>query len=118
MGNIFEVKDYCGVKVYCTEDTWNNHIVSGHPMMEENLSSVLHTIQSPDVVIESHDSNPPLDYRVIYVKKELGASYYSFAPYTKVVVSILGGSGETITAYPSKNEHGGGTKEVYRASDL
>lgn len=41
-------------------------------------------------------------------KKAKSSTYYStISPYTKVVVSICGRSGEVITAYPAKNADGG-----------
>lgn len=45
-------------------------------------------------------------------------STYNNAKYTKVVASICGGTGEVITAYPSRNETGGTKGEArYRAKD-
>lgn len=87
-------------------------------MMQENISAVMETLQDPDYIYESHDSDPPLDYREVFSKKVTSATYYSKAPYTKVVVAIVGGSGEVITAYPAKNPFGGTKGEaIYSANN-
>ena len=98
MSDIIEEKDPRGVKIYCTQKQWENHIVAdtGHPVMKENLLAVQETLRSPEYIYESHDSEPPLGYREVYSKKVPSASYYSTAPYTKL-----------ITAYPAKNPTGG-----------
>ena len=109
MSDIIEEKDPRGVKIYCTQKQWENHIVAdtGHPVMKENLLAVQETLRSPEYIYESHDSEPPLGYREVYSKKVPSASYYSTAPYTKAIVNVIGGSGELITAYPAKNPTGG-----------
>ena len=38
------------------------------------------------------------------------ATYHPKIPYTHVVVSICGGTGEIITAYPAKNPRSGSSK--------
>ena len=111
MAKIFEAKDPRGFTVYCEESQWKQHIIpplTGHPIMQNNLDAIIETITSPEVIYESHDSSPPLDSREVYCKKVKSSTYYSTtSPYTKVVVSICGGSGEVITAYPAKNVDGG-----------
>lgn len=107
MSDIFEVKDKRGIKIYCTQDQWNNHIICGHTIMQENLHAVVETLLDPDYIYESHDSNPPLDYREVFSKQVPGATYYPKVPYTKVIVSVGGGGGEVITAYPAKDPTGG-----------
>lgn len=108
MANIVEGKDPRGVKVYCTENQWNSHVVLNHENMTGNEAAILATITSPLSIYESHDSDPPLDYREIYCKETPMATYYSIGMhYTKVVVSSLGGSAEIVTAYPAKKEEGG-----------
>ena len=120
MGNIIEVKDPNGVKIYCSQSTWEQHIISptGHPGLADNIDAIVQTIASPDCIYESHDSDPPLDDRSVYCKIVQSATYYNNAKYTKVVASICGGTGEVITAYPSRNETGGTKGEArYRAKD-
>ena len=110
MGDFIEAKDPRGLKIYCTKAQWENHIVAdltGHPIMKENIPAILETLQNPDFTRESNDSNPPFDYREVYVKEVEFATYHSKSPFTKVVVSILGGSGEIVTAYNSGNQTGG-----------
>ena len=87
-------------------------IPSGHPIMKNNIPAIIETIQNPDYIGESTDSNPPLDYREVYVKEVVSATYHSKTPYTKVVVSTLGNGGEGITAYNSSNMTGGTKGEV------
>ncbi|WP_140397170.1 hypothetical protein [Flavonifractor sp. An82] len=111
MAKKFEAKDPRGVTIYCEEDQWTRHIVNpstGHPIMEDNVDAIIETITSPEVIYESHDSLPSLNYREVYCKKSESSTYYfSNAPYTKVVVTTCGGSGEVITAYPARNAEGG-----------
>lgn len=117
---MIETKDPRGIKIYCTQSQWDNHIIaeSGHTMMQENIPAIIETLQNPDYIYESHDSKPSLDYREVFSKRVPSATYYSKIPYTKVVVAIIGGSGEVITAYPAKNPTGGTKGEaIYNANN-
>ena len=118
MPNIFEVRDPNGIRIYCSEFQWETHIVANHGMMEHNVDAILETLQNPELILPSRDSNPPLDERRIYTKKSQIASYYPKVPYTHVIVSACGGSGEVITAYPSKSETSGssGEEAIYVAN--
>jgi hypothetical protein len=109
MSRKFEVSDPRGVKVWCDDQTWEDHILrdSQHIEMRDNLNAVLETIQSPDVIYESHDSNPPRDYREVYVKETPIATYYNSDPYTKIITGNAGGSAEVITAYSARSITGG-----------
>lgn len=108
MSVYFEATDPRGIHVRCTKEQWINHIVDGHSMMEGNEDAIRKTISSPEFIYESHDSDPPMDYREVYSRREESASYYTpTVPYTKVVVSTLGNGGEVISAYPAKNATGG-----------
>nr|DAZ35057.1 MAG TPA: nuclease [Caudoviricetes sp.] len=119
MADIISEKDPRGIHVICSERQWAEHIIAGHSLMADNVESVAKTIRDPDVIYESHDSEPPLDYREVYVKKEKSATYYnSKAPYTKVVTSTLGGAAEIITAFNAKSLFGGmieGEEAIYIA---
>lgn len=121
MGNVIETKGFRGLNFYCTESQWENHVIAeptGHPIMKNNIAAIIETVQHPDRIYESHDSKPPLDYRQIYCKEVDFATYHSKAPITKVVVSVLGNSGEIVTAYDSKNYTGGTKGEaLYNADD-
>ena len=122
MSNIIEAKDPRGIKISCSKSQWENHIAAdtGHPVMaaESNIRAIIETIEAPDYIYESHDSVPSLDYREVFSKKADCATYYSTMPYTKVVVNIVGGSGEIITAYPAKNPTGGTRGDaIYCAAD-
>ncbi|MDE7011419.1 MAG: hypothetical protein K2O93_09400 [Oscillospiraceae bacterium] len=120
MSDFIEIKDKRGVKIFCSKSQWENHIVSesGHPIMRDNIYAVEETLRAPDIIYESHDSDPPGDYREVFSKEVESATYHSKQPYTKVVVSVVGGSGEVITAYPAKNPRGGTQGEaIYRAGN-
>lgn len=120
MGNIFEVKGYRGLKYYCSKKTWEEHVVAGHPMMKDNIPAIIEAVKAPGHIGESHDSDPPLDYREVYSKIVKDATYYDEdSPYTKVIVRIAGGYGEIISAYPAPNPTGGVKDGVlfYNADD-
>lgn len=75
---------------------------------EDNILAIEDTIRDPDAIYESHDSDPPMDYRELYVKRSELASYANTGtPYTKVVVFSGGGTAEVITTYNAPNETGG-----------
>ena len=107
MPDIIKEKDPRGVVVSCSTKQWNEHVTFNHPVMQENMQAIISTIQSPDSIHESHDSDPPKDYREIYTKKVETATYYPKIPYTKVVTSCIGGSAEIVTAYPAPSKEGG-----------
>lgn len=121
MGDFIEARDPRGIKVFCSKSQWEHHIVNndtGHPIMQDNIDAIIKTIQSPDFIFESHDSDPPLDYREVYSKEVASATYYDKIPYTVVVVSSLGGSAEVITTYPAKKPDGGTRGEaIYRGNN-
>nr|DAK83831.1 MAG TPA: nuclease [Caudoviricetes sp.] len=119
MPNIFEATDRCGIRIYCTKDQWDNHVALNHEIMAENIDAIVETIQDPDVIYPSHDTNPPLDDRRIYTKESKIATYYPKIKYTHVIATICGGSGEVITAYPnnSKTSGAGGGEAIYVAED-
>lgn len=111
MAYIIDEKDKNGIHIRCELSQWENHIIQGHSMMENNIDAIRETIVDPDYIYESHDSDPPPERR-IYTKKVSGATYYSSkVPFTHVVVSIDGGYGEVITAYPAKKHYSGSTGE-------
>ena len=121
MGDYIVARDPRGLKVTCSEQEWTGHVILEHSMMEGNESAVQNTISEPDYIFESHDSDPPMDERWVYTKKEAGASYDPKVPNTHVVVGVCGGSGEIITAYPTKNPRSGTIREkeaIYRAKGL
>lgn len=120
MGNVFEEKGYRGLKYYCSEKQWKEHVVNeitGHPIMKNNIPAIIETVKSPDYVYESHDSTPD-NYREVYSKKVESATYYNNKrPFTKVVVAIAGGSGEIITTFPAKDpEQGTKGEAIYDAT--
>lgn len=76
--------------------------------MKDNIPAIIETVKNPDYIGESHDSEPPFDYREVYSKVVKSATYYDEdTPYTKVIVHISGGYGEIISAYDANNPTGG-----------
>lgn len=110
MGNIIEERDRNGIRITCSDAQWISHIALNHSIMTKNVDAVRETIVDPDYIFESHDSEPPLDERRIYTKEVTTATYHTKIPHTHVVVSICGGTGEVITAYPAKNPRSGSSK--------
>jgi|GEM_PF-1367718 len=53
---LFEVKSALGKLVTCSTDTWNNHIKTGHSVMDGNVDKVIDAIQNPFTVYESNDN--------------------------------------------------------------
>ena len=117
MANIIEVRDPNGIRITCSESQWKNHVVLNHPIMEKNVGAVRKTIEDPDAIYESHDSNPPLDERWIYTRAEASATYFPKIPNTHVVVSICGGSADLVTTYPSKTPTSGSAGEAIYSAD-
>jgi hypothetical protein len=107
MAELFRQKDPKGVEIFCESEQWEQHVLTGHSMMKDNMEAVISTIASPDYIHESHDSVPPGDYRIVYSKAEESATYYAKTSYTKVIASVCGGSGELITAYASRTAESG-----------
>ena len=125
MDNVFEVKDPMNTYVTLTEKTWNEHIACdfGHPEMREHIEEIKDAIIDPDFIFESHDSNPPLDMRFLYVKNVEEGTYTLSTKRqwcTKVVSTAGGNRAEVITAFPApvQKDHVQGTKgePIYEAS--
>lgn len=107
MPNLFEVRDQNGIKIYCTEEQWKSHIALNHSIMERNIDAIVETIREPEIVLPSHDTDPPLNDRRIYTKESKVATYHPKLKYTNVIISVCGGSGEVVTAYPNNNKTSG-----------
>lgn len=99
---MFSTTDPLDRKIVCKSETWNNHIVAGHVIMDGNLKSVKNTIEKPDVIYQS--SQTPI--RDVYFSKT-DSTYYPL--FTKVIVQFneSGDSGEIISAWPQSNISGG-----------
>ena len=110
---VFTVNNYRGEAVFCTKERWENHIVAGHPIMEENIEAVKDTISDPDSVYESSK----IPKREIMFKQSPHSTYKGF---TKAIVeySSYSGvvSGEVVTAFPKESERGGIGNVLYRNS--
>ncbi len=89
MANVFEATDPRGRRVTCTDETWDNHILTGHPIMEGQEGDVQAAIQKPTIGIfrDAHFE----DREVYYLLKR--------RTYVKVVVRFDGDVGTVITAF-------------------
>ena len=92
MANIFNVFDPNGKSVYCTDDRWNNHILTRHSELKQREKEVIKTIESPDAIFQDFEVlNKNYYYRLI--TKTL---------YLKVVVNLEDGNkARVITAHLS-----------------
>lgn len=92
MSIVFEVTDPRGRNVVCTEDSWNEHILSNRPWMRGWEDLVKDTIQNPYMgIFEDSDFNN----RHIYYSRQQGRERY-----LKVVVQFdENETGSVITAY-------------------
>lgn len=99
---IFTTIDPLGRTICCNETQWQ-HIMDGHPIMNNNIESVKNTIEDPKVIYKSSQSAT----RNVYFKSDPASSYEPL--YTKVVVEIAADSknGAVISAWPQKTISGG-----------
>ena len=117
MGNVIEEKGPLGVTLRCSAETWSQHILYGHPIMERQEHLVAEVVRAPDAIFESNDSMPD-DTRWMYVKEGYAEHFQGALPWVKVVASVAGNGGDIITAYPAKHERGGHKEEaLYRANN-
>jgi hypothetical protein len=93
MTNKFETVDPKGRKVTCTEDQWNNHILTNHSDMAGQEKNVQKAIEDPSMGIFSDAKHAN---RNIYYRKPPKKNYY-----IKVVVEFDGDHGFVITAFPA-----------------
>lgn len=100
---MFTTTDPLNRKIICTSDTWNNHIVKGHVIMQNNINAVKETIEKPEVIYKSNQS----PVRNVYFSKVPSSTFPKL--YTKVVVEIdeASNTGEVVSAWPQKSISGG-----------
>ncbi|KXG78306.1 hypothetical protein [Thermotalea metallivorans] len=100
---MFTTTDPRGYIISCSTERFNEHIVSGHVIMRDNLNAIKSTIEEPEVIYKSSQS--PI--RDVYFSKVPTSSYPKM--YTKVVVQIDDGNmtGEVVSAWPQKDISGG-----------
>lgn len=103
----FDVVDYKGRRIVCTELQWANHIATdqNHLFMAECEDEIIAALKNPDHRIRYHDRRNPKRKRVYYKLSKSG-DYY-----TKVVVEYdddnCSGVGHVVTAYmPDKMTDG------------
>lgn len=107
MGNLIETKNILGEDVICSHGAWMGHIVSHHPVMQNNLSAVKDTIESPEAIFVSSQN----DDRKVYFKESTSSTYNM---YTKVVTKSIGeNKSEIVSAWPQKEIKGGIGDEIY-----
>ena len=76
----FSAKSPLGHWIHCDKRSWN-HIIKGHPQMEENEEAIKKAISEPDQIYESAE----WPKRDVYFGKSAEATYGERF-YTKVVV--------------------------------
>lgn len=100
----FTAESPLGYTVECTEEQWDSHIISGHPVMRGNEQTVIDALTKPLAVYKSGSHSK----RHAYFGTTENASYGKKVLYTKVIVDNSEGRLEydTITAFPSKKIDG------------
>lgn len=96
---IFETTDVFNTKVSLSTDTYNDHILLGHPEVD-NVNYIKDTIEKPNVVYQSNKK----DKRKIFFK--LGADPRYKQLYMKTVVEYNNNEGSVTTSFLSKNIEG------------
>lgn len=108
MGNRIETKDIMNEEVICSNKAWFGHIVENHPIMRSNLDAVTDTIEDPEAIYLSSET----DQRKVYFKK---SDLSTYEMYTKVVTKkIEDNKSEIVSAWPQKSIKGGISDEIYR----
>lgn len=101
MGKLFEVKNPEGTTVFCSTDQWEKHVVERHAVMSKNLPAVRDTIQNPDLIFDSADT----ENRSVYFKRTHLSTYRI---HTKVITERIDSFTEqVVTSFPSKEVKGG-----------
>ena len=73
---IFRCTDKDGLTVICTKDTWEHHIVSGHPEMEGQEAIVKTAIENPyQVYQDGKHANRRNIYRPFVLPKPFNTEY-------------------------------------------
>ncbi len=79
------------------EDTWEEHIIEGHPEMENHLEDVKMTIENPDIIREGRKSDTELYFKANSISNiQLSGTFVA----TK---DINGIKSIVITAYDGNN---------------
>lgn len=104
-------KDLCNIKtklgytVSCSEEAWDSHIITGHPIMEGNERAVIDSLVNPCIVYESgEDSNTD-----VFFGKSSQATYGDKL-YTRCIVRKSPGGNWLTTSFPCR-EIGGNINE-------
>ena len=111
MGTVLSATDPTGVTITCSSETWYGHIItnSGHTIMKGNKNAVKETLEDPDSIYKSSES----DDRLVYFKQGAVATYNS-SMHTKVVTKKTGeNTGEVVTSWPQPKPTGGIGDVVY-----
>ena len=103
---VFTAQSPLGMVVYCTEETWNNHIVAGHSSMEAKEDEVKNAIESPSSIYESNSHPSSRDVYFAYNRL--------YNEYLKVVVHKFDTHSEVVSAWYQQSIRGniGGLKYV------
>jgi len=95
--NLFEITDKRGILIICEKTQWENHIIGGHPEVEDKLEIVKETVRDPDIIYQSED-DPKRDVYFMQIDNN---------KYMKVIVYLSAPNfGEVITAFLRKSISG------------
>lgn len=99
----FMVQSPLGYIVGCSAETWDEHILEGHPIMKGNEQTVIDALERPIVVYRSGS----YEDRHVYFGSTENASYKGKLQYTKVIVdNAADGTHNMKTAFPSRKMDG------------
>lgn len=97
---IFRTTDTLDRIITLDSQTWNDHVIMGHPEMSGNEAALKETIENPDFVYGS-GTNPK---RELYFAKQKNSTFPSL--YTRAVVEFNGSQGTVTTAFFCKEIQG------------
>lgn len=105
-GQEIRLKDPTGLTVILRVQTWERHVVVGHPELKDLLDVVTRTILEPEVVVES----PSQPFTQLYYRLTGRSLFRRNDIYMTVVVRVNpeSGSGTVKTAYLVKKIKEGG----------
>jgi hypothetical protein len=94
---LFSVTDPRGLRVTCTSEVWDEHVLAGHPEMAGCEAEVSACITNPLYGIIYADRDHPKRSIYYMLRKHVPREYL------KVVVEVDDAGGIVITAYPTFN---------------
>ncbi len=107
--NAFECHDREGIRVVCSRETWDSHIVAEHPEMRGCESCVVAAIEAPFEVYQDRAfPNRRSIYRPFILPKPMDRSYLRISVEYKKRKFSKDYRGYVLTAFPVENKRKGG----------